>query len=47
MTIKLIYILITKSYLWVKWGGEAINYNDKLNRETIVDVFYKIQNEVK
>lgn len=34
--------IILKSYLWVKYGGEAVNYNDKMNRKTISDVFYKL-----
>lgn len=28
-----------KSFLWVKYGGEAINYNDKMNRKTVTDIY--------
>lgn len=40
MVIGAVWGIILKSYLWVKWGGEAVNYNNKMNRKTITDVFH-------
>lgn len=35
--------IVYKSYLWIKYGGEAVNYSDKMNRKTITDCFLAIQ----
>lgn len=43
LAIGLIWHFVIKSYLWMKYGGEAINYSDKMNRKTISDIFYKLQ----
>jgi hypothetical protein len=37
------YLIILKSYLWIRYGGEATNYSDKLNRKSITETFYKLQ----
>jgi hypothetical protein len=44
LLIGLIWTIVLKSYLWIRYGGEAINYNDKMNRKTVAEVFYSIQN---
>lgn len=44
MVVSAVWHIVIKSYLWMKYGGEAINYSDKMNRKTISDVFYKLQN---
>ena len=43
MVIGAVWSIVLKSYLWVRFGGEAVNYNDKMNRKTISDIFYSIQ----
>lgn len=43
MLITMIYSFFLKSYLWVHYGGEAVNYNDRMNRKTVSDIFYAIQ----
>lgn len=43
MVIASVWSIFLKSYLWVRWGGEAVNYNDRMNRKTISDIFYSIQ----
>jgi hypothetical protein len=43
LAIATIWNFIVKLYLWVRYGGEAINYNDKMNRKTITDVFLKLE----
>lgn len=43
MTISTLWSILLKSYLWVRYGGEAVNYNDKMNRKTITDLFYKVE----
>jgi hypothetical protein len=45
LAIGMIWQFILKSFLWMKYGGEAVNYNDKMNRKTISDVFYKLQDK--
>lgn len=47
MVIGAVWGIILKSYLWMRYGGEAVNYNDKMNRKTISDVFYAIRDETK
>ena len=42
MIIAFLFNFFTKSFLWLKWGGEAVNYNDKMNRKTITDIFLKL-----
>lgn len=42
MVISSVFALFIKSFYWVKYGGEAVNYSDKMNRKTISDVFYKL-----
>jgi hypothetical protein len=41
--VGMIYAFFVKSYLWVKFGGEVVNYSEKLNRKTITDVFLEVQ----
>jgi hypothetical protein len=43
LAIGFIFQFFLKLYLWIRYGGEAINYNDKMNRKTISDVFYRVQ----
>ena len=43
MIIAFLFNFFTKSFLWLKWGGEAVNYNDKMNRKTIADCFLAIE----
>jgi hypothetical protein len=45
LAIGMIWQFVLKSFLWMKYGGEAVNYNDKMNRKTISDVFYKLQDK--
>jgi hypothetical protein len=45
LAISVTWQFILKSFLWMKYGGEAVNYNDKMNRKTISDVFYKLQDK--
>jgi len=43
--ISFIYQWFLKCFLFMKYGGEASNYNDKANRKTIADCFYKLQEQ--
>lgn len=36
--------LIKTSYLFIRFGGELITYDNKCNSKTLMDVFNKIQN---
>lgn len=42
MIIGFLWSFTIKSWLWMKYGGEAVNYNDKMNRKTITDIFIKL-----
>ena len=37
------WVILQKAYCWVRYGGEASNYNDKMNRATIALVFYELK----
>ena len=43
LVIACLWQVVVKSYLWVRHGGEAVNYNDRMNRKTVADLFYKLQ----
>jgi len=43
--IRLLYVAIIMTYNWIKYGGECIAYNEKINRETILDVFTELKNQ--
>lgn len=47
LIIGCVWAICLKSYLWMKYGGEAVNYNNKMNRKTISDIFYAIQEVAK
>lgn len=35
-----VFQIVIKSYLWMRYGGEAINYYE--DRKTILDVYNKV-----
>ena len=43
MIIAFLFNFFTKSFLWLKYGGEAVNYSEKMNRKTITDCFLAIE----
>ena len=47
LIIGLIWHFFLKTFYWMKYGGEAINYSDKMNRKTISDVFYSVERSVR
>ena len=42
-----VYYFFVKLYLWVRYGGEAVNYSEKMNRKTISDVFYAVSRDIR
>jgi hypothetical protein len=43
LVIAFTWQVVLKSYLWLRYGGEAVNYNDKMNGKSITQVFYEVQ----
>ena len=47
MVIWLVSVIAVRTYDWLKYGGEAVSYNDRINRVTITQVFYELQKQQK
>lgn len=47
LAIGMVWHFVLKTFWWVKYGGEVINYNDKINRTTVNDVFLALKGAIE
>ena len=43
LIISFAFQVLYKSWLWMRWGGEANNYNELVNRKTVTEVFHEVK----
>ena len=38
LVIGCVWFIVIKGYFWMKFGGEVVNYDPKMNRKTLTDL---------